>query len=204
MLLLMARPRAFDETAVLDAAAAEFRVHGFADTSTEQLCEAAGVRRSSLYNTFESKDGLYLRALERYVETTGLAQEVVLLDEGRSGMARLVALMDLLLDEEREAATHGHAAGCMVVGARMTPDLGTKSERVKSLLDRALEQQLALIEQAVRTGQLDGSIRKWLPASDTARTVVALVSGMRVLAQAGSTPNELRQVVMLGLDALRA
>lgn len=92
----------------------------------------------------------------------------------------------------------------MVVGARMTPDLGTKSERVKSLLDRALEQQLALIEQAVRTGQLDGSIRKWLPASDAARTVVALVSGMRVLAQAGSTPNELRQVVMLGLDALRA
>ncbi|MBM7815712.1 AcrR family transcriptional regulator [Brevibacterium paucivorans] len=200
----MVRPRAFDETAVLDAAAAEFRVHGFADTSTEQLCEAAGVRRSSLYNTFESKDELFVRSLERYVQATGLAQEGVLLDSGRDGLARLVSLMDLVLDEEREAATHGHAAGCMVVGARMTPDLGAKSERVKSLLDHALEQQLALIGQAVRVGQLDGSIRRTMPAADAARAVVALISGMRVLAQAGSTPNELRQAVMLGLDGLRA
>lgn len=200
----MGRPRAFDETAVLDAAAGQFRVHGFDGTSTEQLCEAAGVRRSSLYNTFDSKDELFVRTLERYIETTGLAQEVALLDEGHNGMARLVALMDLVLDEECEAATHGHAAGCMVVGTRMTPDLGAKSERVASLLDRALEQQLALIGQAVRVGQLDGSIRKTLPAADAARVVIALISGMRVLAQAGSTPEDLRQVVMLGLDALRA
>ncbi|MGX1027545.1 alkanesulfonate monooxygenase SsuD/methylene tetrahydromethanopterin reductase-like flavin-dependent oxidoreductase (luciferase family) [Streptomyces ambofaciens] len=31
---------------MLDAAAAEFRLRGFAETSTEQVCEAAGVRRS--------------------------------------------------------------------------------------------------------------------------------------------------------------
>lgn len=199
----MARPRAFDEPSVLDAAAAEFRVHGFADTSTEQLCVAAGVRRSSLYNTFESKDGLYVRALERYIETTGRAHESVLLDSERDGASRLESLMDLVLDEERKAASNGHAAGCMVVGARMTPDLGAKSEKVKALLDRALEQQLALIGQVVRIGQLDGSIRSGLSVSDAAGTVVALISGMRVLAQAGSAPEKLSRVVMLGLGCLR-
>lgn len=200
----MARPRAFDETAVLDAAAAEFRVHGFADTSTEQLCEAAGVRRSSLYNTFESKDLLFVRALEWYIETTGVAQEAALSDEELDGTGRLQALAELVLDEERAAATQGHAAGCMVVGARMTPDLSARSERVKTLLDRALDRQLAMIEQAVRAGQLDGSLKSGLSATDAARAVVALISGVRVLAQAGSTPEELRKVVMLGLDGLRA
>lgn len=200
----MARPRTFDETAVLDAAAREFRVHGFAETSTEQLCEAASVRRSSLYNTFASKDELFVRALEHYVATTGSAHEAVLTDEDLHGAARLQGLMDLILDEEREAAAHGHAAGCMVVSARMAPDLSAKNEKVKNLLDRALERQLSLIEQTIRLGQLDGSLKPGNAAPDTARTMVALISGLRVLAQAGSTHEELRRVVTLALDGLRA
>lgn len=200
----MGRPRAFDETAVLDAAAGQFRVHGFDGTSTEQLCEAAGVRRSSLYNTFESKDELFVRALERYVETTCDAQDAALSDDALNGAAKLQTLMDLVLDEEREAAGHGHAAGCMVVGARMTPDLSVKNEKVEVLLDSALERQLSGLEQAVRLGQLDGSLRSNISVVDAARVVVVLISGMRALAQAGSSPEELRRVVMLGLDALRS
>lgn len=61
----MARPREFDETMVLDAAAAVFRRHGYAATSIEQLVAATGVHRGSLYATFGSKRGLFLRALDR-------------------------------------------------------------------------------------------------------------------------------------------
>lgn len=53
----------------IDAAAAVFRQHGYATTSIEQLVEATGVHRGSLYATFGSKRGLFLRALER--ATTG-------------------------------------------------------------------------------------------------------------------------------------
>lgn len=198
----MGRPRMFDETAVLDAAVGEFRVHGFADTSTEQLCDASGVRRSSLYNTFESKDELFVRALERYVSVTGQAQEAALTDESASGAERLRALLDLVVTEERDAAVRGHAAGCMVVGSRMTPDLGTRDERIKTLLDRALERQTSLLVQAVRMGRLDGSLRHDLDPHTAALTVITLISGLRVLAQAGAGSDELRGVADLALSTL--
>lgn len=199
----MARPRAFDETAVLDAAAAQFRVHGFADTSTAQLCKAAGVRRSSLYNTFTSKDELFVRALERYVETTGAAQAEVLEDADLDGMARLRGVLDLILGEEVAAARNGHAAGCMVVASRMTPDLEERDGWVKRILDRSLDRQVSLLAHAVEVGQRDGSVRLGISARDAALLVVSIISGIRVLAQAGSQPDELRRVAALALDALR-
>lgn len=200
----MVRPRKWEEGAVLDAAAAEFRVHGFAATSTRQLCDATGVQRGSLYKAFTSKDELFARALERYVETTGSKQEAVLTESDRNGAARLNGLLRLIIGEEEAAAREGHAAGCMVVGARMTPDLGEHDPRVKSLLDRALDQQMGLVAQAVRVGQLDGSINQQIPPRDAALSVVSLISGLRVLAQTGATPDELRRVASLTLGALAA
>jgi TetR/AcrR family transcriptional repressor of nem operon len=199
----MARPRNFNEDTVLDAAAAQFRVHGFADTSTEQLCEAAGVRRSSLYNTFTSKDTLFVRALERYLTTTGDRQAAVLENADRTGGERLDALLDLIISEEEDAAVDGHAAGCMAVASRMSPDLGEHDPHVRELLDRGLARQLSLIEGAVASGVRDGSLRPELDPKDAALTVVSLISGLRVMSQAGTTPESLRRIAELTLSALR-
>ena len=192
----------FDEAAVLDAAAGEFRVHGFADTSTEQLCEAAGVRRSTLYNTFVSKDELFVRALERYLESTSAAQAEILECESLDGMERLHAFLDLMVEEEANAARHGHAAGCMVVGARMTPDLARRDDRIRRLLDQSLEHQLSALSLTVREGQADGSIAKDVTPRDAAQLVTSLVAGVRVMAQAGTPPEALQAVTSLGLRGL--
>ncbi|EFG46836.1 transcriptional regulator, TetR family [Brevibacterium mcbrellneri ATCC 49030] len=192
----------FNEAAVLDAAAGEFRVHGFADTSTEQLCEAAGVRRSTLYNTFISKDELFVRALERYLEATSAAQAEILECESLDGMERLRAFLDLMVEEEANAARHGHAAGCMVVAARMTPDLVRRDDRIGRLLDQGLEHQLSALSLVVRQGQADGSIAQDVTPRDAARLMVSLVWGVRVMAQSGTAAEELQVVTSLGLRAL--
>jgi TetR/AcrR family transcriptional repressor of nem operon len=199
----MARPREFSESAVLDAAVSQFRVHGYADTSTEQLCTAAGVRRSSLYNAFTSKDELFVRALEHYITDTGGRQADALDDENLTGAERLDAVMGLILDEEATAAERGHAAGCMVVNSRMSPDLVEQDERIGQLLDRGLARQTSLLVAAVETGRRDGSLRADLPPHETALAVVSLISGVRVLAQAGTGPEGLRRVVELTLSGLK-
>lgn len=200
----MGRPRAFDEVAVLDAAIEQFRVHGLADTSTEQLCDAAGVRRSSLYNTFVSKDELFIRSLERSVSVAGEQQAAILTDAGLSGIERLVALFALILDEEFDARKDGHAAGCMIVSSRLAPDIAAREPRVKRILDRFHADQLALVAGAVRTGRLDGTVRADVAPDAAALMVASAISGIRVLAQAGTMPAELRKVADLNLDSLRA
>lgn len=198
----MGRPREFDEIAVLNAAVAEFRQHGYADTSTEQLCDAAGVRRSTLYNTFISKDELFVRALAHFIETTTQTQHHAITEAGPDAPSRLRAWLDVMLREEADAARHGHAAGCMVVGARMTPDLALRDERICQLLDAGLADQLALLDDVILRGQADGTLRADMTPRDGANLLTTLVSGIRVMAQAGSSPDQLRQIARLGLSAL--
>lgn len=198
----MARPRMFDEAAVLDAAAREFRVHGFAETSTEQLCEAAGVRRSSLYNAFLSKDELFVRALQHYVDTIGQLQAAILEDGAMPGADRLQSLIDLVISEEQEAATRGHAAGCMVVQSLMSPDLRARDERVARILDRDLRQRTSLLEGAIRDGQIDGTVSRAIDPSDGAMLVSTVISGLRVTAQTGADADSLRKVALAGLGSL--
>ena len=198
----MARPRTFDESAVLDAAAAQFRVYGFADTSTEQLCEAAGVRRSSLYNTFTSKEELFVQALERYTDVTTSIQTAVLTDSDLDGGARLQRVMELIIEEECGTSAEGHAAGCMVVHAYMTPHLRSTDARIQGILDRGLDKRLSLLAQAVRAGQTDGTVRADAPPEDVAMLIVTLISGLRVTAQTGAPPEQLRRIATAGLSAV--
>jgi AcrR family transcriptional regulator len=59
------RPRAFDREEALNAAGQRFRTHGFAATSLDDLSEATGVNRPSLYAAFGDKRAMYLAALGR-------------------------------------------------------------------------------------------------------------------------------------------
>ena len=64
----MARPREFDEGAVLDAAVLCFWAQGYEATSVKDLVEHTGITAASLYNAFGDKRAIYQKALDRYVE----------------------------------------------------------------------------------------------------------------------------------------
>ena len=64
----MARPREFDETAVLEAAMNCFWTRGFEQTSVRDLAEQMGITGASLYNAFGDKRSLSRRAFVHYLE----------------------------------------------------------------------------------------------------------------------------------------
>ncbi|MBU3060461.1 TetR/AcrR family transcriptional regulator [Nocardia sp. NEAU-G5] len=64
----MARPRGFDETAVIRSAAKLFAGLAYDGVSIDELVSELGVHRNSLYKTFGSKRGLYLTALRWSLE----------------------------------------------------------------------------------------------------------------------------------------
>ncbi|MFC3657082.1 TetR/AcrR family transcriptional regulator [Xanthomonas hyacinthi] len=194
----------FDTEAVLDSAAAEFRVHGFADTSTEKLCEAAGVRRSSLYNAFTSKEELFVQALRRYTEVTTLRQEEVLTAAELDGGTRLWRIVEMVVEEEWAACKKGHAAGCMTVHTFMSPHVRQSDSRVQSILSQDLDHRLSLLTEAARVGQLDGSVRPESSPEDVAMLIVTVVSGLRVTAQTGAEPAQLLRIARMSLGATLA
>lgn len=64
----MARKKEFDEKHVLLAAAQVFAVNGYAGTSIDQLVNATGLLRGSLYGTFYSKAELFNASLRQQLQ----------------------------------------------------------------------------------------------------------------------------------------
>jgi TetR/AcrR family transcriptional repressor of nem operon len=62
----MARPRAFDESELLEAVMVAFWRHGYSATTYRGIEAASGVGIKSLANTFGDKDKLFIKALSRY------------------------------------------------------------------------------------------------------------------------------------------
>ncbi|WP_027521877.1 TetR/AcrR family transcriptional regulator [Bradyrhizobium sp. Ec3.3] len=62
------RPRAYEPDVALGKALDLFRTQGFAATSLDDLSEATGMNRPSLYGAFGDKRELYIKSYQRYRE----------------------------------------------------------------------------------------------------------------------------------------
>ncbi|WP_024801477.1 TetR/AcrR family transcriptional regulator [Nocardia sp. BMG51109] len=190
----MARPRQFDEDRAVDAAMRAFWDSGYDGTSTQDLCTATGLGRSSIYNTFAGKHDLFERALRRYMADKN-AGTFELLDGPGSAKDKVRALLWVVID-----APQDDPLGCLVVNA--TVELGQRDPEVARLLrvdrDRRLEALTATIEAGQRAGEIDRS----RAAGDLANFVVAAISGMRVAARGGADRETLTAIANVALSCL--
>lgn len=170
----MTRPREFDELVAVDHALETFWSGSYSGVSTHDLCEATGLSRSSLYNTFRSKSDLYRRSLERYQEVKGLERTHYL---GLEGTGR-EALERLLLDVVAEQQASAERRTCLVINAAV--ELGTSDEQVARLARANLAEFEDVLTGLVARGQDDGSITSPLPARSLAAVIHAALNGAQV------------------------
>ncbi|MFE6101588.1 TetR/AcrR family transcriptional regulator [Streptomyces laurentii] len=196
----MARPRMFDEERALGAAMRTFWEKGYEATSTQDLCDATGLGRSSIYNTFKSKHDLFARALTHYIDTTTATQLAILEDTRLSGADRLRALLAVIVDAETEHRTGGRSMGCLTVNT--TVELAGRDPMAASLLERDTARRLAALRAVIEEGRRDGSITSPREAGALARFVNAAIGGMRVSGQGGADRATLESIAEVTLDAL--
>ncbi|OAR24590.1 transcriptional regulator [Streptomyces sp. ERV7] len=197
----MGRPRQFDERQAVAAACQAFWAKGYEATSTQDLCEATGLGRSSIYNTFTSKDHLFRRALGHYIDTMTARQIAILEEEGGSGLERIRALFAMLLEGELENRRLGRAIGCFTVNTLTEPVAETDPE-VARLLAKDLERRLDAFRAVIARGQRDGSVRSSRDPAGLAWYLTSVIAGMRIASQAGADRSALEQIMAAGVDSL--
>ncbi|WP_017572512.1 TetR/AcrR family transcriptional regulator [Nocardiopsis halotolerans] len=196
----MGRPRQFDEERVIRAVCQEFWAKGFDGTSTADLCRVTGLTRSSLYNTFHSKEHLFRRALSYYVSTMTARQATVLDTPAASGLERVRALLAVIVDEETANRESGRGAGCFTVNT--ITSIASRNPDVARVVEADLDKRLSSLRLALMDGQLDGSVAADRDPGDLAWYVTSLVSGMRVAAQSGAGRTVLEGIASTGIEAL--
>jgi TetR/AcrR family transcriptional repressor of nem operon len=183
----MARPRTFDEDQALDAAMRVFWTSGYEGTSTEDLCAATGLGRSSIYNTFSSKRDLFDRALRRYANSATAVQLDVIQSEDLPLRERVRRILWAAVDPEP-----GDPAGCMVINTVV--ELGPTDPEIIDVLDRDHAQKIEALAAAVRAAQSAGEVDPEHDADGLANYVFVVLGGLRVAAR-GGTPRATQQAV---------
>lgn len=190
----MARPREFDETAAVEGAMNAFWAHGYEATSTQDLCEATGLGRSSVYNTFASKKALFQRSLTHYIDRELTARQALLEGPGTAA-ERLTTLFTTTIDGELER----NRRGCLVVNT--LAEFGMPDDEIGDALRRDTEWNLAMLGECAREGVLDGSLRPGNPA-DVAQFVLTTVTGLKMMSRRGTSREAMHAVADLALSAL--
>ncbi|MFH8613816.1 TetR/AcrR family transcriptional regulator [Streptomyces sp. NPDC017979] len=196
----MARPRTFDEGRALDAAMRTFWEKGYEAASTQDLCDATGLGRSSIYNTFKSKHDLFERALTRYVDMTTRAQQAVLEEPGQSGAERVRALFAVIVESETEHRLGGRSLGCLTVNTLV--GMAGRDPRTAAILERDTARRLAVMRAVLEDGRRDGSITAPQDAGALARFVNAAIAGIRVSSQGGADRAALEAIAEVAVAAL--
>lgn len=75
------RPRTYEPDVALGKALDLFRTQGFAATSLDDLSEATGMNRPSLYGAFGDKRELYIRSYQRYREEARASMAAIFREE---------------------------------------------------------------------------------------------------------------------------
>jgi TetR/AcrR family transcriptional regulator, transcriptional repressor for nem operon len=194
------RPRTFDEDRALDAAMRTFWANGYEATSTEDLCAATGLGRSSIYNTFTSKHELFRRALLRYVDMMTANQLGILEDEGRAPVERLRALFAAVIDGEMATRRDGRSIGCLSVNS--TVELAGRDPEAAEILDRDGERRAAGLRIVIDAGLRAGEITSRRDADALARYLNAVIAGIRVAGQSGADRAALQSIADTALDVL--
>ncbi|MCE6997647.1 TetR/AcrR family transcriptional regulator [Saccharothrix sp. S26] len=196
----MPRPKEFDEEQALDAAMRTFWVNGYEATSTEDLCRATGLGRSSIYNTFSSKHELFKRSLVRYTELMTTNQLALLDDETRTARDRVHALFDAIIAGEVENRRDERGIGCLTVNT--TVELAARDPEAAALVARDQQRRLDSLEAVIRVGQRDGQFTSRRSPAELARFLNAVIAGLRVAGQGGADIPTLKAIADTALEAL--
>ena len=173
----MARPREFDEAAVLDAAIERFWQRGYEATSVRDLADEMNIAGASLYNTFGDKRSLYERALNRYLDQT-FRERIRRLEPSLPPREAIAAFLQEII---KRSITDRQRRGCMLVNSAI--ESAPHDSKFLEIVATFLDEVEGFFFRCVSNGQRNGSITKAHSAEDLSKSLLGILLGIRVLAR---------------------
>jgi len=191
----MARTKEFDQEQALDAAMNLFWERGYEATSIQDLVEATGVQRQSLYDTFGSKHELFLQSLMRYQTLDGHQLSELIKRHAPGGLPLIRAMF-----ESCASQTVCDARGCFV--ANCAAELGGSDELVAERVRIAREGLEEVFKRCLTQAKDTRELKSSSSVSALAQFLVNAFFGLRLLAKTRPTKAMIDNVVAVTLTTL--
>lgn len=183
----------FDPDVALERLELLFWRNGAAPTSIQDVAEATGLNRSSLYSTFGGKGELYRAAMRRYFEQRARPAFEWLAAQDR-GLPAVREFFAGLVDVRCRGEFAGW--GCLFVNAYA--DQGDPS--VRALLDEHHESLRNALRAALLVAEREGQLAKGVSIECAAEMFALLAYGVNTRSRAGSDADALLRMVDATLE----
>jgi AcrR family transcriptional regulator len=193
----MARPRSFDQDAVLRAVRDQFWASGYADTSIDDILAATGLGKGSLYGAFGDKHELFLRVFDDHCAALTEAVRQQLDGPDAEAYGRLRAHVLAVADA---TASDVSLRGCLL--AKATAELAAQDAAVAARGRQTFEALEELLTSGVAAAQRAGDIKADADPARLAGLLLAVLRGIEALGKGGSSPASLRAIAETALAVL--
>src|SRR5713226_10191483 len=189
----MAGVKQFDRKDVLASAQAVFWSRGYEATSIQDLVDATGVNRGSLYGTFGDKQGLFLAVIDHYLETiaTPMIAELANPDPRAAIEGMFAALI-------RRNSDPAFPRGCLITNTSL--ECPVSGDTIARKIAEAMGQQETAIYRVLHRAQSEGSIAASRDARALARFFLGVAQGLNVVNKAVADPEMLRDIVRTAMS----
>ncbi|MGH6760837.1 MAG: TetR/AcrR family transcriptional regulator [Phyllobacterium sp.] len=183
------RPRGFDRDTALLAAMRTFWAQGYEGTSVQDLVDAMGVNKPSLYSTFGCKEEIFREAVELYDRVEGLATSQSL----KEAATAREAVETMLRSNARAYTAEEGPRGCMIVLSSL---LGApENESVRGFLaDNRLNGEMTVRDRLAR-GVAEGDLAPSADVNRLAAFYTTVLEGLSIQARDGASAEKLNMII---------
>ncbi|MEH6650595.1 MAG: TetR/AcrR family transcriptional regulator [Motiliproteus sp.] len=171
------RPNKFDREAAIDIAKNAFWMQGYHALSVNQLASIMGITRSSLYNSFGDKQGLFKEALAAY----NAASPIALLQNLPADAQVIPALQAFFRENCRSRIQDQGKQGCLMVNT-IGEVIGSDDD-LAGEIEAMLLQSIELFEQLIERAVTQNEITRPCDAHAIASAITAFLMGFSNLSQ---------------------
>ena len=190
------RPKLYDTEVALKAAGAVFWEKGFSGTSLDDLSDAMGMNRPSIYRAFGDKEEIYRQSLNQFgkVMDEAFTQTLMHEKEIRKGLRKFYRkALEVYSSDET-------ALGCMVWSTAPAATL-IHPEVQADLLD-AINHVDARLMQKIELAIEQGQVNKNVDAKSLSKLLQALLHSISIRVRAGQSLAGLRRLIDASIEML--
>lgn len=178
------------KTRLLEAARDIIRQKGFAATSVDDLCQAAGVTKGAFFHHFKTKEALGVAAANYWAETTSALFTDAPYHKLDDPLDRVLAYLDF-----RRSIIGGEIFEYTCLVGTMTQEVHNSAPAIRDACADSIFGHAATQEADITAAMQDHGIAGDWTAESLARHTQAVLQGAFILAKASDDPDMARESI---------
>jgi TetR/AcrR family transcriptional repressor of nem operon len=180
----MTRPKEYNLQKVLEASTQVFWEKGYRGTSMNDLVQATGLNKHSMYKEFSNKDGLFLACLDYYANEITKEQSAIIQKQPLG-----VQNIELYFRHTIKSASSGKFNACLLINTAIEKE--GLNDAINDLTCNYLSLQEKSFYNCLEAAQKNGEIPKHKDLEMLAKYLMCFLEGINVMGKTGPTKKSL-------------